>query len=230
MRNLTKKQLTEVLLIALRITVAAALFSIALMNYERLTHLDIRSIVSAASSIAVAIAAVLGIYLIKSVLFVVPASIIYIYVGMAFNTSEALIINLAGIIIEVTLTFWLGRFLGGAYVEKKIRGQKWGDKLLNIKQKNTLSFLFVVRLLPAFPIDFISLFLGASGIGFLPYFLISVFGIMPRVILFTILGDGIYDYIPMELLVFFAIFSIPVALIISLVIHFNKKRNTVVNE
>jgi len=223
MKKLTEKQI-EVLLIALRIAIAAILFGTAVMNYDRLTHLDVRSVVSAASSIAVAVAAVIGIYLIKSVLFVIPASIIYIYVGMAFSTPAALIINLAGIVLEVTLTFWLGRFLGGDYVEKKVRGKKWGEKLLNVKQKNKLSFLFVVRLLPAFPIDFVSLFLGASGFGFLPYFLMSVIGIMPRVVLFTILGDGIYNYIPMKLLVIVAISSIPAALIVSLIIHFKKRR------
>jgi len=223
MRKPTKKQIEEALLVALRIAVAASLFCIALMNYSRLTHLDVRGIVSAASSFTVAVAAVLGIYFIKSVLFVIPASIIYIYTGMAFHTRDALLINFAGIVIEVSVTFLLGKFLGGDYVGKMIRGKKWGEKLLNAKQKNKLSFLFVVRVLPAFPIDFVSLFLGASGIGFIPYFLTSILGIMPRVILFTVLGDGIYKYIPMKLLVIAAISSIPAALIIWLVFYFNKK-------
>jgi len=219
-----KQQLTEILLVALRVCVAAILFALAVTNYSRLTQLDVRAVVSAASNITFAIAAVLGIYLVKSVLFVVPASIIYIYTGMAFDTPLALAINFAGIALEVALTFWLGRFLGGSYVEKKIHGKKWAGKLMRIKQKNKLSFLFGVRVLPAFPIDFVSLFLGASGIGFLPYFLVSVAGIMPRVVLFTILGDGLYDYIPMELLVAFAVSSIPAALFIWLFLYFRKKK------
>ncbi|HZK38584.1 MAG TPA: hypothetical protein VFD23_00350, partial [Clostridia bacterium] len=52
-------------------------------------------------------------------------------------------------------------------------------------------------------------------------------GIMPRVILFTVLGDGLYDYIPMELLVIVAISSIPVALLVWLVLYFRKKRKVV---
>lgn len=218
-----KQQIKEVLLVALRIAVAVILFVVAVSNYTTLTNLDVRGVVAAASGLTVAIAAVLGIYLIKSVLFVVPASIIYIYAGMAFATPVAIAVNLAGIVLEVTVTFWLGRFLGSGYVEKKIRGKKWGEKLLNTKQKNKLSFLFGVRFLPAFPIDFVSLFLGASGTKFLPYFFISVLGIMPRVVLFTILGDGLYDYIPMKLLVAVAISSIPVALIVWLVLYFRKK-------
>lgn len=214
----------EYFLVALRIAVAVILFTVAVSNYNKLTHLDVRGVVAAASGLGVAVSAVLGIYLLKSVLFVVPASIIYIYTGMAFDMPIALAVNLAGIAIEVTVTFWLGRFLGSGYVEKKIRGKKWGEKLMNTQQKNKLSFLFGVRVLPAFPIDFVSLFLGASGTGFLPYFFVSVLGIMPRVILFTILGDGLYDYIPMELLVIIAISSIPVALVVWLVLYSRRKR------
>jgi uncharacterized membrane protein YdjX (TVP38/TMEM64 family) len=219
------KKIQEALLVALRIAVAAILFGTALSNYKDLTHLDVRGIVSSASALSIAVAAVIGIYLVKSVLFVVPASIIYIYTGMAFDTPLALAINLAGIALEVTVTFWLGRFLGGEYVEKKMRGKKWADKLMNSKQKNKLSFLFLVRVLPAFPIDFVSLFLGASGIRFLSYFFVSVAGIMPRVILFTILGDGLYDYIPMELLVGVAVSSIPIAMTVWLFMYFRKKRH-----
>ena len=219
-----KHQITEFLLVALRVAVAAILFVLALTNYRRLTQLDVRAVVSAASGIGIAAAAVIGIYLIKSVLFVVPASIIYIYTGMAFDTPLALAINFAGIALEVTVTFWLGRFLGGSYVEKRIHGKKWAGKLMQVKQKNKASFLFAVRVLPAFPIDFVSLFLGASGIGFIPYFLLSVAGIMPRVILFTILGDGLYDYIPMELLVGVAVSSIPAALVIWLALYYRKRK------
>lgn len=46
---------------------------------------------------------------------------------------------------------------------------------------------------------------------------------MPRVILFTILGDGIYDYIPMDKIVLVIVCCIP-AVIIWWVIKFFKNR------
>ena len=49
---------------------------------------------------------------------------------------------------------------------------------------------------------------------FLPYFLISVGGILPRVILFTILGDGLYDYVPMDKIALVAAILLPAALIV----------------
>lgn len=229
MNKETVKKLGEPLLVAARILTAGVLFFAAVTNYGRLTSLDVRAVVAAAGNLALAAGVVLGIYLLKSVLFVIPASLIYISVGLAFDTGQAIAINFVGIALEVTVTFLLGKFLGGAYVEKRLRGKKFADKLLNAKRKNTLSFLLVVRALPAFPIDFVSLFLGASGIGFLPYFIISVIGIMPRVILFTVLGDGIYKYIPMEVLLLVAISAIPAALIVWLVSYIRKKRRSTVD-
>lgn len=229
MNKETVKKLGEPLLVAARILTAGVLFFAAVTNYGRLTSLDVRAVVVAAGNLALAAGVVLGIYLLKSVLFVIPASLIYISVGLAFDTGQAIAINFVGIALEVTVTFLLGKFLGGVYVEKRLRGKKFADKLLNAKQKNTLSFLLVVRALPAFPIDFVSLFLGASGIGFLPYFIISVIGIMPRVILFTVLGDGIYKYIPMEVLLLVAISAIPAALIVWLVSYIRKKRRPTVD-
>lgn len=229
MNKETVKKLGEPLLVAARILTAGVLFFAAVTNYGRLTSLDVRAVVVAAGNLALAAGVVLGIYLLKSVLFVIPASLIYISVGLAFDTGQAIAINFVGIALEVTVTFLLGKFLGGAYVEKRLRGKKFADKLLNAKQKNTLSFLLVVRALPAFPIDFVSLFLGASGIGFLPYFILSVIGIMPRVILFTVLGDGIYKYIPMEVLLLVAISAIPAAVIVWLVSYIRKKRRPTVD-
>ena len=139
-------------------------------------------------------AALLIIAVVNSVLFIIPASMIYIYVGMAFPTASAIAINLAGIALEITVTYLLGWFLGGEYVEKRLTGSKAGDKVLALGDGKQLSALFLVRLLPVFPIDFVSLFLGATKLPYWKYALISLGGIMPRVILFTILGDGIYDY------------------------------------
>ncbi|HOO25620.1 MAG TPA: VTT domain-containing protein [Clostridiales bacterium] len=214
----------EYFLVFLRVALAAFIFVYALLNFKRLSTLDVRAVVEAASTPLFAVLAVLGIYILKSFVFVVPASIVYIYTGMAFDFKYALAINFLGIFLEVVITFWLGKFLGGDYVSKKISGHKWTEKLEKIKDKNKILFLFAVRALPVFPIDFISLFLGASGIGFIVYLLISLAGIWPRVFLFTLLGDGIYDYIPMSFLVGIALSSIPLALLVWLYKYFKSKR------
>ena len=162
---------------------------------------------------------------------VIPASLIYISVGMAFDTKRAVIVNLLGIAIEVTVTFFMGKFLGKDAVEKKIRNTKAGDKFFSMLDKNRNVAIFLMRFIPAFPIDFSSLFMGAFDFKFLPYLLLSVLGIAPRVIAFTILGDGIYDLIPMKYIVLAAICAIPTVIAVLLIKKYiGKKKKPKENE
>ncbi len=209
----------------IRAAVAMIIFVIAVIEYDNLKNIDVRAIVEGSSSMLFAVLTIWGVYLVKSVLFIIPASLIYISIGMAFPTPAACLISLVGIILEVTATYFLGLFLGGEYVNKLLAKSKGGRKILEKKLNDNFPALLGIRALPVFPIDFVSLFWGASKCKFPRYFIASVVGIMPRVILFTILGDGIYDYIPIHLIIKIVIICIPVGTVIYLVRHFIKMKD-----
>lgn len=219
-----KEKTKEILSVTLRISVALVIFVAVIFNYDTLVNLDLRALVGSIGVVWYAYLAVIGVYALKSVVFVVPAMMIYVSVGISFDTPVALILNLIGLALEVTITYFLGKFLGGEYVEKLLQKNKSGKKLLNMKTKTKNSFLFVARVVPAFPIDFTSLFLGSSNFKFIPYLLISLLGIYPRVLLFTIIGDSIYKYIPKELIIKLIIVAIPAAIIGFLIYRAVKKR------
>lgn len=208
----------EILKAALKIAVALAVFIAVLCNYDTLTHLDMRTLAAAAPSLLAAILTVLGVYVLKGLVFVIPASLFYISVRMAFEPLTAVAVNLAGILLEVTVSYVFGRFLGGAYITKLLQSKKGGQRILEMQNKRSgAASVFVMRLLPVFPIDFVSLFLGGSKYPFVKYLLLSVAGIAPRVILFTLLGDTIYDYIPMRLIITLIVIAVPVAAIAVLI-------------
>ena len=114
----------EKLLNILKIVFAAGLVTAVVLNYNTLSNLDVRMLISSAGGTATAVAVILGVYFIKSLVFVVPASVVYIAVGMAFNTPAAMIINTVGIMIEITATYIMGRFLGKDAVEKSSARQR----------------------------------------------------------------------------------------------------------
>ena len=126
MSNKTKATIKALI----RVAVAMIIFVIAVINYDRLKNIDVRALVEASSSMAVAIFTIWGVYLTKAILFIIPASLIYISTGMAFPPLTASLISLVGIIIEVTATYFLGRFLGGDYVNKQLEKTKAGKKIL----------------------------------------------------------------------------------------------------
>lgn len=206
----------SILSLIAKIAVVAVIMTVVIINYDALTHIDVRAIVENASSIYMAMAMVVGIFFLKSLLFVIPASLIYISVGMAFTPLTAILVSLMGIAVEVSATYLLGRFLGGDAVNKMLSKSKNGQKLLEKDVGNKFSVLFLMRF-SGLPIDFTSLFLGASGCKYVIYLIASLAGIMPRVILFTLLGDRIYDLIPMDIIVKAIICVLPVIVIVFVV-------------
>ena len=216
------------LLNAAKLILAVLLLAVIILNYETLSNLDIRQLISSADSLIFAAVTVIGVYFVKSLVFVVPASLIYISVGMAFETWQALIINTVGIALEVVCTYFLGRFLGKDAVTEKLRGNKAGDKLLNMKSKNKNLMIFTIRF-TGIPIDFSSLFMGAFDFKFVPYFILSLLGILPRVFLLTVIGDGFYDLIPMKYIITAVIIAIPVGIAVFFVKKIINKRKKRLN-
>lgn len=201
----------------LKIVLAAAIILTVILNYDRLKNLDVRALIDGTSSLLIAGLIIVGVYALKSVLFVIPASLIYLSVGFAMDTPHAVAVNMAGIAVEVTITYLLGKFLGKNAVEKKLKKTKMGDKLLSMQDKNKNLAIFTIRFVPAFPIDFSSLFMGAFDFRFLPYFIFSILGLAPRVIGFTIIGEAIYNYISVKNILIIAAVAVPVAVIALLI-------------
>ncbi len=220
------KQKKETLGIILRATVAMVLFVVAIVNYDKLSTLDVEALLSSFDNVGVIIGVVLLLYFVKGLIFVLPASVIYVAVGVILDTWLAVSVNILGIVIEVLVTYLLGRFLGGDLVKKIILKSKKGQKILDTDFQNKKSLIFTTRLLPVFPIDFLSLFFGATKSNFPLYFVLSVAGLAPRVILFTIIGDNLFNWIPIDKLIFIIICLIPVGVVIYLVkkFVFDKKK------
>ena len=195
-----KENKKELIKLISKIAVALAVFVFVLINYKELVNIDVREIVSAAPSLLPAVLSVLAIYCVKGLVLVIPASLVYISVGMAFSPLTAVLVNIAGILVEFTASYLLQK-------------QKYGKKMLEMQENKKDASVFLMRFITVFPLDFVSLFLGSSKYNFGKYILFSFLGLAPRVILFTILGDKIYDYIPMKLIMTICLFAIPVAVI-----------------
>lgn len=220
MNNKTKR----IVGIALRVALVLGILFVIVFKYNDLVNLDVRALVDKTNSLFEAGLAVVGVYSLKAVVFVIPASVLYMAVGMAFDFVPGLIVNAVGLFAELNITYFIGKFLGGEKVENKLRQSKKGEKIITLRDKKT-PYLYVARLLPVFPIDFVSLFFGASNMGYLRYILISFFGVMPRIILITLLGDRIYDLIPVRFMMTFVIFAILGVSIAVLIKYIKKKSN-----
>lgn len=200
----------EIVLTFVKAGVALSLFVVAIVHYDTLSKLDIRQLVSFTESIPLMIAVILAVYVVKALVFVLPASVIYVAVGTILPPWLAVLVNLTGIFLEVSVTYLLGRFLGRDAVYRLLSKREKGRLLLEKAPGNKTGVILAIRAVPAFPIDLISLFYGASGCGYLRYALLSLAGISWRVILFTLLGDAVFAWIPMDKIILIVILCIPV--------------------
>ena len=98
----------ETLKIILRGVVALILFAVAIWKYDELSSIDLESIIASIDNRRLVWVVVLGVYLVKALVFVIPASVIYVAVGAALPTAQAVLINVLGITLEVTVTYFLG--------------------------------------------------------------------------------------------------------------------------
>ena len=207
----------ETIGIILRALVAMILFVVAIVNYDKLSGLDVEALLSQFDRTGVIVAVVLALYFIKGLIFVLPASVIYVAVGVILDTWLAVGVNVFGIVIEILAAYFLGRFLGKDYVHRLLSKKEAGKKILATNFQDKKWLIFVTRLLPIFPIDFLSLFFGATKSNGIMHFILSVAGLAPRVILFTIIGDNLFKWIPMDKLIFIIICCIPVGVAVYLV-------------
>ncbi len=210
----------DIFFIILRCVIALALFAIAIIYYDELSNVNVATLVAGTDKVAVMIGIILALYFVKALVFVIPASLVYVAVGVILTPALAVAVNLTGIFIEVSVTYLLGRFLGKDAVFRLLTKKEAGKKLLEKDIQSKASALLVIRAVPAFPIDFVSLLYGASGCAYLKYALLSLAGISWRVILFTLIGDGVFSWIPLDTIILIAICLIPVGVIYYLIKKF----------
>ncbi len=219
------KNTKSVISLIIKLILITAVAVSVILNYDKLINIDVRAIAEQSASPFLAWASVIGIYALKGAVFVIPASLIYISVGMAFQPMQAILINLIGISAEITVSYIFGVLVGGEYVKKLLKKSKGGNKLLTLKEKNKFLSVLAIRFIPVFPIDFSGLFFGSAKMNFFSYFISSLLGIAPRVILFTLLGDKAYDYIPMKLIIALIICCIPICAAVITVKWVREKRS-----
>lgn len=148
----------------------------------------------------------IGFYCAKPVLMVIPSYALYIASGILFPTGWAILINYIGLTIQLTLGFYLGRWLGRERVTALVSKSPRAAKVIGYIDSNSQLVCFATRLLPMpYPVDLGSMFFAASGMHYWRHLGFSLLGLTPVMIPFTMAGSAISNPLSAEFLVPFAI-------------------------
>ena len=127
----------------------------------------------------------------KSLTVFFPIMLLMLVSGAIFSTFTAIIVNIIGVIVCISVPYFIGRFSGGEMAEKLISKNEKLRLLADYQQKNRFFFSYFVRVLGFLPCDIVSLYIGSVKIPYLIYISGSILGFLPGLISATIIGYSI---------------------------------------
>lgn len=135
-----------------------------------------------------AVISILGLYAIKSLSIVFPLPILYVSTGVIFSPLWAVIINVAGTAVALSLPFLIGEFSGHDMTMNLIEKYPRLQKMNSFKNSNEWFFVFVLRMVGFLPMDVVSIFLGSIGTPYMKHMTASILAMLPNLLAVTFIG------------------------------------------
>lgn len=171
----------------------------------RLTHLSADEIIGfTPPSLLISALLLWGLYMLKTVVTVIPLMVLYAAGGILFPMGWAIVITYVCVFTEISLGYLIGKHFGG------IR-----ENPDNTKNENNISFkfidnqdkstaCFIARILPL-PVDFVNMYFGSKRMDFLPYIIYSLLGLSPMLVSMVMAGRNLGNPLSPEFIIPFAV-------------------------
>lgn len=127
-------------------------------------------------------------YALKSLSVVFPLSLLYVAAGVMLPLWMAWGVNLLGLLVCVTLPYWVGRISGGELAESLLRTNRKAARAAEVVTENRVFTAYLLRVVGILPGDLVSILLGAMGIEYRGYLIGSLLGLLPGMLIQTALG------------------------------------------
>lgn len=202
---------------AIPFIVCLILTIIAVWKRDELSVQNISRLVEEKAALSALI--LLLLYALKSLSVAFPIAVLQVVAGVVFPLPIALLLNLMGMIIVLTIPYHMGRLTGHDLTDRIIGRNKWLRRIGDYQSKNSFFISFLLRVAAILPGDIVSMYLGASEIGFTPFLTGCLLGALPRMIAYTIAGDSIMT--PKSPAFIASILLSILLAVISCVIHFH---------
>lgn len=162
---------------------------IAVWKRDELSVQSISRLVT--ENVALSALILLLLYALKSLSVAFPIAVLEVVAGIVFPLPIALLLNLIGIVIVLTIPYHIGRLSGHDLADQIIGRNKLLERISEYQSKNAFFVSFLLRVIAILPGDIVSMYLGASGIRFPQFLTGCLLGALPRMIAYTIAGDSI---------------------------------------
>lgn len=134
----------------------------------------------------------LALFALKSLSIVIYSGLLYAANGILFPLPAAIVLNLLGTVVMVSLPYRIGRRTGASAVEEIRAKYPKAEAIHSLRAQNDFLFSFLVRMV-RLPSDVASLYMGAVHVEYKKYLLGSLLGMLPHTITYPIMGMSIQD-------------------------------------
>lgn len=145
------------------------------------------------ADLVLAAAVILCLYAFKAATIFFPLVVLQIASGLLFPTWVAIIINLLGCLIDMTIPYWVGRRAGERIIPKIQEKYPQSRRIFQEQRKNTLFICFFLRTMSFLPGDILTICLGATQKPFHHNLMGGILGHLPGVLLASLFGSAIQD-------------------------------------
>ncbi len=129
----------------------------------------------------------IAVYALAAVLFL-PGAIFTIAAGLVYGIAGGTAVALSGATLGASLAFLTGRYLLRKRIESFSGKNKTFGAIDAAIGKQGWKIVGLLRLSPLIPFNVSNYFYGVTSIGFLPYVLASLVGMLPGTLLYAYLG------------------------------------------
>lgn len=130
---------------------------------------------------------------IKSISIFLYSGLLYAASGILFPLPVAILVNIAGTAVMVSIPYWLGKRLGSRAVQYILHRWPKFAVLHELRGSSDFFFVLIVRLLGVLSADTVSAYMGAVGVKYRDYLPACLLGFLTTCILFPIMGMSITD-------------------------------------
>ena len=132
-------------------------------------------------------------YAVKGATMFFPLLILQAAVGFLFPLPAALAVNFLGMIIDLVVPYVMGRLAGQKRVDKILARYPKFEVFLEKQQDHAFFLNFLLRVCSCLTGDVVTLYFGATGVPFWQNLVGGGLGVLPGMILATILGKSLED-------------------------------------
>lgn len=190
----------SVLIILLAVTIAAILLAGMQVGYSQPAHhltsiyqksafRDSRELAEYLRSFGTRAVVVSILVMVVQTMFTpIPLFLVASANGYIFGLVWGSLVTLAGAMLGSTIAFYLARILARNYITSRL-----GRYMNNVQAMNQAGprVVFLARLVPFIPSSVISYAAGLSRMSFAGFFLASILGKLPEIIVYTALGHSL---------------------------------------